>query len=104
MGALTTMLCPNCGFDGGRIFNFCSSCGRKVPSGVAVTRDDGVVGSRALRSIVFVATLLVPVVGVVMGARYVADPRLPQRALGRWWLTLGLAIAALDICVFVALR
>jgi hypothetical protein len=96
MGALITMLCPNCGFDGGRIFNFCSSCGRKVPSGVAVTRDDGVVGSRALRWIVFVSTLVVPVVGIVMGARHVADPRLPQRALGRWWLALGVVVALVD--------
>ncbi|MEO6775872.1 MAG: hypothetical protein ABI437_22665 [Kofleriaceae bacterium] len=90
------MLCPNCGFDGGRIFNFCSSCGRKVPSGVAVSRDDGVAGSRALRWIVFGSTLVVPVVGIVMGARYVVDPRLPQRALGRWWLALGVVVALVD--------
>jgi hypothetical protein len=101
MGALTTMLCPNCGFDGGRIFNFCSSCGRKVASGVAVTSDDGVVGSRALRWIVFVSTLVVPVVGIVMGVRYVADPRLPQRALGRWWLALGIAVTAIDLFVLL---
>lgn len=96
MGALTQMVCPYCGFDGGRMYNFCSSCGRVVPSGVAVTPDADGVGSRTLRWTVFAATLLVPVVGIVMGALYALDPRTPQRALGRWWLGLGLAVAALD--------
>src|SRR5664279_2419243 len=96
MGAVTAMLCPNCGFESGSIFSFCSSCGRSVPSGVAVTRDDVSDGSRALRWVVFGSTLLVPVVGIVMGARYVADPRLPQRALGRWWLASGIVVALLD--------
>jgi|SwirhisoilCB2_FD_contig_41_9720529_length_585_multi_6_in_0_out_0_2 hypothetical protein len=103
MGALITMGCPGCGIDGRRMFDFCSSCGRKVPSGVAVTREDGVVGSRALRWTVFLATLLVPVVGLVMGLRYVADPRLPQRALGRWWLGLGGVVGALDAVAYFAL-
>jgi len=96
MGALSHMLCPNCGFDGGRMFNFCSSCGRAVPSGVAVTPDADGVGSRALRWTVFGTTLVVPVVGLVMGAFYVVDPREPQRALGRWWLGLGVVVSALD--------
>ena len=103
MGALTATLCPRCGFEAGGTFNFCSSCGRNVPSGVAVTRDDGVVGSRALRWTVFVATLVMPVVGIVMGVRYVADPRLLQRALGRWWLALGVVVTCLDAVAAVAL-
>ena len=96
MGALTCMRCAICGFDGGRMFDFCSSCGKAVPSGVAVTSDRNGVGSRALRWTVFGATLLVPVVGLVMGAFYVTDRREPQRALGRWWLGLGVVVGALD--------
>ncbi len=102
MGALTAGGCPKCDFDGGRIFNFCSSCGRKVPSGVAVAKDEVVVGSRALRWAVVVLTLFVPVVGMVMGARLAGDPRLPQRALGRRFLGLGIAAALVEMGLVLA--
>jgi hypothetical protein len=100
MGALA-MQCPNCGFESGAVFYFCSGCGGTVPSGVAVERPHDARCTAQLKWGVLAATLVVPVVGMVMGGVFVVDARTEQRAMGRLWLVTGVIVALGELALWV---
>jgi hypothetical protein len=100
MGALA-MQCPNCGFERGTSFSLCSGCGSKVPSGVAVVRPRDAACTARLKWGVLAATIVVPLVGIVMGGIFVVDARTEQRALGRLWLIAGVVVTLADLAAWV---
>jgi hypothetical protein len=73
------------------VFHFCSGCGERVASGVAVVARDPAAISNTIRWGIFAATAILPVVGVAMGAMYVVDARVEQKRLGVQWLVAGIA-------------
>jgi hypothetical protein len=99
MGALMT--CPNCGWESESVFAFCRGCGMAVPSGVAVLGRDPAAISTLLRWGVLAATVAVPLVGVIMGAIYLVDARVQQKALGQIWFVVG-AVLTLVYALLVA--
>jgi hypothetical protein len=100
MGALA-MQCPNCGFESRRVFYFCSGCGGAVPSGVAVDRPREQACTARIKWGVLAATLVIPLVGIVMGGIFVVDARSEQRALGRLWLVVGVVVALADLALWL---
>ena len=75
------------------MFTRCLRCGTRVPSGVAVVRRDPAAVTSGMCVGVLVATVLLPPIGIALGAHYVLDPRTPQQELGRTWLATGVVLA-----------
>ncbi len=107
------MFCPKCGKPNPDDAQFCGDCGMPLPtaetapSAARPGRSPGPAAgatavSRELKIGIIIATLLVPLVGIIMGAVYMADANPDKKSVGRTWLLVGIGVVIL-YCVFAAM-
>lgn len=110
-------VCPSCGFENTDEDRFCAQCGNTlvapqpepVPSSLAEPGAGAPAPVRSgqvdptLKVIILIGTLLVPLLGIIMGAIYLGDPSPEKKAVGKLWLGVGIGMAVLGaICVCVS--
>ncbi len=97
------MFCPKCGKPNPDDAQFCGDCGNPLPTtepAPTAARPGRSAGptaaatavSRELKIGIIIATLIVPLVGIIMGAVYMADANPEKKAVGKTWLLVGIGI------------
>jgi uncharacterized membrane protein YvbJ len=86
------MFCPQCGTDNPNGARFCGSCGASLPHAARPAQPgdpqhEGV--SQGLKIGVAVASLIIPLIGIILGIIYMLDSNPQKNAAGRLWLLVG---------------
>jgi len=83
---------------------FCSTCGNQLLNGLCPACAPAAGAFTPIRPVsaelkwgVFVATLFIPLIGIVMGGIYAADHFAPKKAVGHLWLFTGIGVVLLYI-------
>lgn len=97
------MFCPKCGQTNPSEAKFCGKCGAAMALADTQPPAD-TSGSKpattapavnpALKNGILVGSVLVPILGIIMGIIYLLDANAEKKAVGRLWLMVG-GIAAL---------
>lgn len=93
------MKCSSCGFENEGEAKFCGSCGAALaapprppappgPPGGAQIVPDG------LNLGIILGSLLMPLLGIIMGALYMNDPIPEKKKAGKRWLLTGIGVLA----------
>ena len=92
------MYCPKCGAENPDVARFCGSCSAAitVPAGpvLSVSGTDPAV-SAGMKWGIAAVTVLIPLVGLIMGIVYMKDANPEKKAVGKLWLVVACAIIAL---------
>jgi hypothetical protein len=95
------MRCPKCGQENPVEAKFCGKCAtRLVPTEPAI--PGGSVGpppnadevSQGLNVGIIIGTLIIPLLGIIMGVVYMKDPSPAKQAAGKVWLYVGIGVLA----------
>ena len=94
------MVCPRCGNANPEVAQFCGKCGtalssRPQPADPPVPKS-GV--SSKMKVGMIIASIVIPVVGVIMGIVYMNSPDPDRKAAGRTWLLIGV-VAFVIYCI-----
>ena len=89
------MVCPKCGTANPDVAQFCGRCGSALTA--AAPPPPAPTGSSAgvrteTKVIVIVATVIIPLVGIIMGIVYMNSGDPGKKAVGRTWLLVGIGI------------
>jgi hypothetical protein len=90
----SVMYCPECGDENPDDARYCGTCGAPMrpiapqPSASAQTAAHPSV-STELKLGIAVATVIIPLIGIVMGVIYLTKPDPAQKAAGRLWLSIA---------------
>jgi hypothetical protein len=103
------MRCPNCGQDNPAEAKFCGKCATRLTAPVTPPTP-GPVGpppsgevSQGLKIGVIVGSIVMPLLGIIMGLIYMNDPSPAKKAAGKTWLYTGIgAFAFWCVCVMVS--
>lgn len=102
------MFCPKCGTENPDEAKFCGSCGAtmavkktEVTSSIKDTQAATQIVSQEMKVIMIIASIIIPLVGVIMGLIYMADPSPAKKAAGKTWLIIGIG-ASLVYCLLFA--
>ena len=108
------MYCPKCGQQNPDEAQFCGNCGENLPTTAspsssntprstpsASTGSGGAV-SNEMKWGVAIASVFIPLIGIIMGAIYMADANVEKKSAGRQWLFVGIG-AGVSWCVIVSL-
>jgi hypothetical protein len=89
------MKCLSCGFENEGDAKFCGRCGAVLtappptppapPGGAQVVPDGFNLG-------IILGSLLVPLLGIIMGAMYMNDPNPEKKKAGKRWLLTGVGV------------
>lgn len=90
------MRCQNCGHENPAEAKFCGKCASptqatassKGPASVAVAAGGGEV-SQGLKIGIIVASIFIPLLGIIMGFIFLNDPNPSKKAVGKTWLKVG---------------
>lgn len=104
------MFCPSCGQSNPDEAKFCGKCGAAVSappppkpihavSGAAT--DTGVV-SQTMKTWMLVASIVLPLVGIVVGIVYLLDENPEKKAAGKLWLIVGIVAMVIWSALFGA--
>lgn len=85
------MFCPKCGDRNSEEGGSCGRCG--APAAAGAPRAAAV--SKKMKIGIGIATVVIPVVGIVMGFIYMRDENKEKREAGRIWLWAGVAMGVL---------
>ena len=95
------MYCPKCGAENVEEAKFCGSCGnalalRKEPlqSSVGPASESKAVSSE-LKIGVIIGTIIIPLIGLIMGGMYINDNSDEKKKVGRLWLFTGLGMVVI---------
>jgi hypothetical protein len=89
------MQCAKCGHDNVPQAKFCAKCGGPLlVAGEASPVSDG------LKIGISIASVVMPIIGIIMGIIYVAKPNPSKKAVGKLWLIA----AGVGILLWVILR
>lgn len=95
------MVCPKCGHANPDVAQFCGKCGGPLAAGGA-SGDRGQAGSPPLtgvssemKVIMIIATIVIPLIGMIMGVIYMNSPDPGKKAAGRTWLLVGIGVGVL---------
>lgn len=95
------MHCPSCNFDNPPEAKFCGKCGSTIPTPAPPNppnpQPTGVV-SKEMKNGIAIGSVIVPLLGIIMGAIYMNDANPEKKAVGKFWLMVGLGALALQ-CV-----
>jgi uncharacterized membrane protein YvbJ len=87
------MICPQCGEHNPDDARYCGNCGASMrtiapePTSPEATNRPSV--SKELKLGITVATVVVPIVGIVMGIIYMVDSDPAKKSAGRLWLSVA---------------
>ena len=105
------MFCPKCGQQNPDEAKFCGKCGATVSVAAApppshfsapgAVSDTGAV-SPTLKNGMIVASIIVPIVGIVAGVIFLLDANPEKKAAGKLWLTIGIIAAVVWVVLFGA--
>ncbi len=106
------MVCPKCGHANPDVAQFCGKCGTGLPkAGGAGSRpsDPSPPGSGTAPAVsqemkvgIIIGTLLIPLLGIILGIIFMADTNPQKKAVGRLWLLVGIGAVVL-YCVFAGM-
>lgn len=89
------MFCPSCSHKNVDEAKFCAKCGatlRGVPHSPPGTAP---VVSNGMKWGITAGTVVLPLLGLVMGVIYMRDADLEKKAVGKLWLSVGIGIMVL---------
>lgn len=94
------MFCPSCGHENPDNAEFCGNCGATLKKtagggGASVIAKPAEAVSAGMKWGITAATVLLPLVGIVMGIIYMRDDNPEKKAVGKLWLWVGIGMAAL---------
>jgi hypothetical protein len=81
-----SMICPYCGHD------------YRMPANLAHPRPDEPV-SGGMRALFYILSILIPIVGIVIGAVYLMDPRQGHKRIGKVCMILGVVSLLLAVVI-----
>ena len=104
------MFCPSCGQSNPDEAKFCGKCGAAIA--VAATPNpahvepgaakDSAVVSQTMKTWMLVASIVLPVVGIVVGIVYLLDANPEKKESGKLWLIVGIVAAVIWSALFGA--
>jgi uncharacterized membrane protein YvbJ len=97
------MFCPSCGHENADIAEFCGNCGaalKKLGGGGAAERVNTAKASTEVVSAgmkwgITALSVLIPLVGIVMGIIYLRDDNPEKKSVGKLWLGVGIGMVVL---------
>ena len=103
------MRCPNCGQENPAEAKFCGKCATKLApadmptySTPAVSPAAGEV-SHGMKVGIIIGSIVIPLLGIIMGLIFMNDPSPAKKAVGKTWLYVGIgAIAFWCICTMAS--
>ena len=104
------MKCSQCGHENLSQAKFCAKCGAPITAAAAeptpsvpATAASGAV-SKELKIGIIVGTVLIPLLGIIMGLIYMNDPNPEKKAVGKLWLYVGIGMCVLGcLCYAIAI-
>lgn len=105
------MRCPNCGQENPPEAKFCGKCATRLsmepPATSFSAAPSGGGGSEEVTSGmkigVIVGSLLMPLLGIILGVIYMNDANPSKKAAGKTWLFVGIGVtAAYCICALAS--
>jgi len=103
------MRCPNCGQENPAEAKFCGKCATRLapvdfptsPGPVTPAASGGV--TQGMKIGIIIASIPIPLLGIIMGLIYMNDPSPAKKAVGKTWLFVGIgAIVFWCICGMIA--
>jgi len=116
------MYCPKCGTDNPDVAKFCGNCsaplaaaqvgtappypgtGTGAGSGSGTGTGGGEVVSSGKKWGIGILSVLIPLVGIIMGIIYMADANPEKKSAGKLWLILSCGIVAVYCLIGLAGR
>jgi uncharacterized membrane protein YvbJ len=95
------MYCPKCGSDNPGEARFCGKCSTALPSGAAPPQPvappwaggtgnvSGQAVSPGLKMGIGISSVLLPIIGFIMGIIYMMDANPEKKAVGKFWLLMA---------------
>jgi hypothetical protein len=103
------MRCPTCGQENPAEAKFCGKCAtRLAPVDIPTASAPGVSAapgqvSQGMKVGVIIGSIVIPLLGIIMGLIFMNDPSPAKKAVGKIWLYVGIgAIAFWCICTMIA--
>ena len=95
------MRCPNCGQENPAEAKFCGKCATRlaapVPPGPPAPVGPPAASAdvpQALNIGIIVGSIIIPLIGIIMGLIYMNDPSPAKKAAGKTWLYVGIGAVA----------
>ena len=99
------MFCPSCGQQNPAEAKFCGKCGAAVSaatvppaafSSAAPAKDSGTGAvSQNMKTWMIVASIVLPLLGIIMGIIYFMDANPEKKEAGKLWLIIGIIAAVI---------
>lgn len=103
------MFCPKCGQSNPDEAKFCGKCGAAVSAAapkpvhaVSGAATDAEVVSQGMKNGMLVASIILPVIGIVVGIVYLLDANPAKKEAGKLWLIVGIVAAVVWAALFGA--
>lgn len=87
------MFCPKCAFENPDEAKFCGKCGEALPIKDIV--KGGEVVSDKMKIGISILSVIIPLVGIIMGILYLKDPNPEKKSAGKLWLWIGIGAGVL---------
>jgi uncharacterized membrane protein YvbJ len=106
------MFCPQCGTDNPEEARFCGKCAAPMPRANAKAQPApwgaGATGSQpavssGLKTGIAITSVLLPIVGLVMGIMYMADANPEKKSAGKLWLLVACGVMVVYCLIGLAL-
>ena len=102
------IICPKCGEQNLDQAVFCGVCGGPISQPAAPATPSATPAnppvSDGLKIGIAIATVFVPLLGIIMGAIYMNDPNPNKKKVGKLWLIIGIGIIVLCCLIGVIVQ
>ena len=90
------MFCPHCSYNNPAEAKFCAKCGKSLQFANPADNSQSNFNSGGKPTVsegmkwgILIATVFIPIIGIVMGIIYLQDPNPEKKAAGKLWLYGG---------------
>jgi zinc-ribbon domain len=102
------MRCPNCGQENPAEAKFCGKCATRLVPDTPASSQPVVPAappaevSQGMKVGIIIGTIVIPLLGMIMGLIYMNDPSPAKKAVGKTWLYVGIgALAFWCVCSMI---